>query len=130
MARENIIEITDATWERIVEKAEKPVIVMFYSLTCPHCQEMEPYFIQYAEEFHKKLIFTKLNIITSPGIVAKYGIMGTPTFKFLCKGNPVNELVGTIYPHILKKSIENVLEYGPNCIKNSTRIDYNITGYG
>ncbi len=62
-------------------------------------------------------------------MASRYGVMATPTFKFFCQGSPVQELVGEIYPPLLKKTIEDVLQDGVRCIKNSTKIDYEITGY-
>jgi thioredoxin-like negative regulator of GroEL len=57
-------------------------------------------------------------------------VRSTPTFKFFCEGKPVQEMVGAVYPALLKKMIDEVLLHGKECIKNSTAIDYEITGYG
>jgi putative NADPH-quinone reductase len=39
-------------------------------------------------------------------------------------------MVGAVYPALLKKMIDEVLVHGRECAKNSTAIDYEITGYG
>jgi thioredoxin 1 len=130
MAGETLVEVDDRTWERMIEKAELPVVVMFYSPTCAFCRSMEPYFIQYADEYQGVIVFARLNIATSPWIAEKYGVRGTPTFKFFCSGRPVGEMVGAVYPALLKKMVEETLMHGKECIRNSTEIDYEITGYG
>jgi thioredoxin 1 len=130
MAEEDLIEVDDRTWEKIIEKGEKPSVIMFYSPTCSYCHSMEPYFHQYAEEFKETIVFARLNILTSQWTAEKYGVRGTPTFKFFCSGKPVSELVGAVYPAILKKMVEEVLEHGEACAKNRTEINYDITGYG
>jgi thioredoxin 1 len=38
--------------------------------------------------------------------------------------------VGAVYPSLLKKMVDEVLVHGRECAKNSTTIDYEITGYG
>ncbi len=129
MDTQDVIELNDAKWEKSVEKEEKPVMVMFYSTSCPHCQAMEPHFEKYANEFKDKVVFANVNVADNPITVGRYGIMGTPTFKFFCKGKPIQELVGAIYPTLLKKAIEETLQHGSQCVKNTTWIDPGITGY-
>ena len=59
----NILELNDRNWEKIVEKGDKPVVVMFSSPTCPYCAQIEPYFWHYALEFEDKVVFSKINVI-------------------------------------------------------------------
>ena len=129
MVQVDVSDIDGRTWEKVVEKAKKPVAVMFYSPTCAYCRAIEPYFIQYAEEFKDKMVFRKLNILGNEHIVSRYGVMGTPTFKVFCDGRPVQELVGSVYPPLLKKTLEDVLTYGKECVESSSVIDYSISPY-
>ena len=124
------VEVSDQLWERIVEKSERPVAVMFYSTTCPYCRVIDPYFASYAKEFKDSVLFVRLNIMTSMWTAERYGIRGTPTFKFFCGGKPVFEIVGAVFPVILKKMVEEVLVHGKECASRVTEIDYEITGYG
>jgi thioredoxin-like negative regulator of GroEL len=125
-----IVETDDVTWEPAVDRSKKPVLVMFYSPTCVFCHQMEPYIRSYAGEYRDSVNFVRLNVLTSPWTAERYGVKSTPTFKFFCNGKPVQEMVGAIYPAILKKMIDEVLIHGIECAKNSTQIDYDITGYG
>jgi len=125
-----LVETDDVTWENAVEKSIKPVVVMFYSPTCVFCHQMEPYFRSYAGEYRDSVIFVRLNILIGQWTAERYGVKSTPTFKFFCNGKPVQEMVGAIYPAILKKMIDEVIIHGKECAKNSTLIDYDITGYG
>ena len=105
-------------------------MVMFYSISCPYCRQMEPPFEEYAREFKDKVVFARVNIMDSPTIASRYGVMGTPTFKFFCNGHPVSELAGAVYPSLLKKTIDDSLMHGSECVKKTTWIDTGITGYG
>ena len=129
MSKPEIIELNDKNWEKHVEKSQKPVMVLFYSPTCPNCSAMEPHFKQYADEFNEKVIFAKINIMNSLITASRYGVMGTPTFKFFCFGKPVNELVGAVYPSLLKKTVEDSIKSSNDCVKNTTWIDPGIDGY-
>jgi len=125
-----LIELDDVTWERTVEKSSKPVAVMFYSPSCAFCLQMEPYFRNYAQEYQEKVVFARLNIMTNLWTAERYGVRSTPTFKFFCDGKPIREMVGAVYPALLKKMIDEVLIHGKECAKSSTAINYDITGYG
>jgi len=129
MSNEDVINTTDGDWESTVEKAKNPVVVMFHSPTCANCLAIEPYFNEYAKEFRGRAIFVRLNVMENPYSAERYGVMGTPTFKFFCQGRPVNEMVGAAYPPLLKRTIEETLDHGPECVKKSTKIDYGMTGY-
>ena len=128
--REFLSEVTDLIWEKTIEQEKKPVAVMFYSPSCAFCHQMEPYFRFYAREYWDKIVFVKINIVASPWTAERYGVRSTPTFKFFCDGKPVQDMVGAVYPALLKKMIDEVLIHGKECAKNSTAIDYEITGYG
>ena len=123
MSNSKIIELSDIDWEKKIEKGNKPVFIMFYSPTCPYCSQMEPYFKEYANEFKKKVIFAKVNVTSNPTIISRYGIMGTPTFKYFCKGHPIQEISGAIYPTLLKKTIEEGLDHGEKCEQKTTWFD-------
>ena len=128
--QEMLIEVNDVIWERSVEKSSKPVVVMFYSPTCAFCHQIEPSFRNYAQEYKDEVVFARINIMKNQWTAEHYGIRSTPTFKFFCDGKPVREMVGAVYPALLKKMVEEVLIHGKECAKNSTTIDYEITGYG
>ncbi|MEN6609811.1 MAG: thioredoxin family protein [Methanoregulaceae archaeon] len=130
MADPSIVELQDSTWEVQVEKGKIPVVVMFYSETCPFCKQMEPYFRGYAGDFLGKVTFARIDIVRNPWTAERYAVRSTPTFAFFCSGKPVQQLVGSVYPAILKRSVEEVLLHGKECAEKSTEINYEITGYG
>lgn len=122
----NLFEVDDRSWEEKIELAEQPVLVMFYSTTCPNCKVMEPYFNEYAQEYAGKVQFAKLNVFENQFTAERYGVMATPTFKFFCNGKPVQELVGAAYPTLLKKLIEDTLEYGQECAAKATPVRFDM----
>jgi thiol-disulfide isomerase/thioredoxin len=124
-----VIEIDNTIWEQMVEESSKPVIVMFYSPECPFCKAMTPYFMTYAQEFNNSAVFARMNIAINPWTSGRYGVHSTPIFKAFCHIKPVWEQVGEIYPSLLKNAIENIIQYGEDCIRKSTPVGQSITGY-
>ncbi|OPX73048.1 MAG: Thioredoxin [Methanoregulaceae archaeon PtaU1.Bin059] len=125
----DLIEVTDRTWEDTVERSQLPVLVMFYSPTCPHCRTMEPYVREFAREYGKTVLFARVDITSSQWTAERYGVRSTPTFKFFCSGRPVSDMVGAVYPALLKKMIDERLKDGHECLAHSTEINYDVSGY-
>jgi len=123
-----VIDVDDRSWEEVVERSDKPTLVMFHSPTCPHCRVMMPHFEEYAIEFKGKVKFVRINIVENSFMPERYGVMATPTFKFFCSGRPVLEMVGAAHPSLLKRMVEDGLSSGADCAGRSTPIDYNV-GY-
>ncbi len=58
MSLNYLVELKDITWRETIGKKDKPVIVIFYSPSCPYCQQMDSYFELYSkklEEMHPAL---------------------------------------------------------------------------
>jgi thioredoxin 1 len=125
-----VIEVDDRTFHVQVETSKVPVVVMFYAPTCVHCRAMAPYYDQYAGEYRDRVLFARIDVSVNLYTGERFGVKGTPTFKFFCEGRPVSELVGAVYPAILKRTVEEVLIHGKECVTKSTEINYDITGYG
>ena len=123
-------EVSDREWEKQVERSEKPVFVMFYSPTCRHCVQIQPYVEELAETFSDAVQFVRLNILQYTWLAERYGVMSTPTFLYFCGGKPVQMRVGAIFPALLKKMIEEMVQHGEECRLRSTEINYEISGYG
>lgn len=125
-----IDEVTDRTFETDVEKSLAPVVVMFYANICPHCRAVAPLIESLAREFRGRVRFVRIDVEANPWTSERYGVRGTPTFKFFCRGRPVQELVGAVTPTVIRRFVEEFERHGEQCIRTSTEIDYEITGYG
>ncbi|MDD3573653.1 MAG: thioredoxin family protein [Methanospirillum sp.] len=130
MAQDILIDIIDTDWEKTVERNEKPVFVMFYSPSCPHCISIMPSVEELTRDFGTEVIFVKLNLLQYDYIGERYGVMSTPSFFFFCGGRPVQIRVGAVFPPMLKKMVEEMVTRGEECRLASSEWKYEITGYG
>jgi len=122
-------ELNDLNFDEVVNKEEKLVVVEFYTVTCPNCRAVEPEYNKMAEELGDKAIFCKINASYTQSVSMRFGIMGVPTFKFFCKGQPIGELVGAVYPQVLKKTIEDMANNAQECAEKSTKVSFQMDGY-
>jgi len=102
----DIVAAADLTWEEVVERSKMPVLAIFHTPSCTYCQEIMPYFEEYARKFQGRGKFVRINTLESSFIPDRYGVMATPTFKLFCGGRPIQEMVGTVQPFLLKRMVE------------------------
>ncbi|MDG9701134.1 thioredoxin [Streptomyces sp. DH37] len=88
------VTATDATFEDVVLKSDKPVLVDFWAAWCGPCRQIAPSLEAISEEQADKLTVVKLNIDENPATAAKYGIMSIPTMNVYQGGEVVKTIVG------------------------------------
>ncbi|NIQ06962.1 MAG: thioredoxin family protein [Candidatus Korarchaeota archaeon] len=118
------VKITAENWEEEVLKSKIPVIVEFWHDKCPYCAKFNPVYKETEKEYDD-IKFAQLNIRESREnyeIAKKYGIMGTPTLKFFCKGRVIGELIGHRPKEQLMEEIDNTLKKRRinACVEQST----------
>ncbi|SEP99233.1 thioredoxin [Streptomyces radiopugnans] len=88
------VTATDANFEEVVLKSDKPVLVDFWAAWCGPCRQIAPSLEAISEEQADKLTIVKLNIDENPATAAKYGIMSIPTMNVYQGGEVVKTIVG------------------------------------
>jgi thioredoxin 1 len=83
-----------ADFEQYVLKAEQPVLVDFYSNSCPPCRRLAPTIEELATQYRDRAVVCKVNVDRARQLAGRYGIRGIPTVLFFVKGEPVRRLVG------------------------------------
>lgn len=127
---DQVKDISETEFDKILNDTDDFVAVMFYTTTCPNCKAIEPVYSQLSNELGRDGTFTKINTEQNTSIAIRYGVMGVPTFKFFCKKRPVGELVGAINTTILRNTIKDIIRHKNECVNKSTRISYEMDGYG
>ena len=127
---ELIKELTDASFFKLVKDTDKFIVVMFYTTTCPNCRAITPVYEELSQELNREAIFTRVNAQNNAGLASQYGILGVPTFKFFCKGQPIGEIVGAINATILRNTIKDLIRHKNECASKTTKLSWEMDGYG
>lgn len=90
------LELTDANFDEIVLKSEKPVIVDFWAEWCGPCRMVGPIVSDIANEYREKAIVGKVDVDNNPAISARYGIRNIPTVLFFKDGKVADKQVGAV----------------------------------
>ncbi len=93
---ENIVTLSDASFEQDVINAEGPVLVDFWAEWCGPCKMIAPILNEIATEYAGKVTIGKLNIDQNSGTPPKFGIRGIPTLLLFKDGKVAATKVGAL----------------------------------
>jgi thioredoxin 1 len=93
---EQILQLTDDSFEDDVIKSSSPVLVDYWAEWCGPCKMIAPILEEIASEYGGKITVAKLNIDDNPQTPPKYGIRGIPTLMLFKDGNVEATKVGAL----------------------------------
>ena len=106
---ENIIEIQDDTFEELVLKSDKPVIVDFWAPWCGPCKAIAPSIEALEQVYGDQMTFAKVNVDNNPLTPSKYGVQAIPTLIFFKNGEIADQITGMVAREKLEDTIKGVL---------------------
>ena len=93
---EQIVHITDDSFDAEVLKADKPVLVDYWAEWCGPCRMIAPILDEIAGEYADRVKVCKLNVDENQNTPPKYGIRGIPTLMLFRSGNVEATKVGAL----------------------------------
>ncbi|MFL2582096.1 MAG: thioredoxin [Flavobacteriales bacterium] len=103
------IELTDANFEDLAVKSDKPVVVDFWAEWCGPCRMVAPVVEELSKDYEGKAIVGKVDVDANNEISAKYGIRNIPTILFLKNGEVVDKQVGAAPKAALAEKLDKLL---------------------
>lgn len=104
---ENILNVTDDSFDSDVLRNEQPVLVDYWAEWCGPCKMIAPVLEEVADEYAGKMIVAKLNIDDNPNTPPKYGIRGIPTLMIFKGGEVAATKVGALSKSQLLEFIQS-----------------------
>ena len=106
---DQIVHVSDATFDAEVLSSEIPVLVDFWAEWCGPCKMIAPVLDEIASEYSGKLKVCKVDVDANPEIPPKFGIRGIPTLIMFKGGNAEATKVGALSKTQLTAFIQEVV---------------------
>jgi thioredoxin 1 len=108
---ENVeVVLSDATFDKVVLKSDKLVMVDFWATWCGPCRMVAPTVKQIAEEYKGKIVVGKVDVDQCGATANMYRIQSIPTLLFFKNGKVVDQVIGVAPKEMLKQKIDNLLK--------------------
>lgn len=91
---ENVIDLTDATFEEAVSSTAEPLVVDFWAEWCGPCKMIAPILDEIADEQGDSVKISKVNVDENPSIAQQFGVMSIPTILVFRNGELDKRIVG------------------------------------
>lgn len=103
---QNVVELTEKSFDAEVIKSSKPVLVDFWAVWCGPCRQIAPIVESLAEKWGDKVTVAKLNVDDAQQIAERYGVMSIPTLMLFKDGQIVERVVGVSPQAALERKFE------------------------
>ena len=106
---ENVLELTDADFDELINNSEQPVLVDFWAPWCGPCKMMSPIVGELATEYDGKAKICKLNTDESRDSAMEFSIQAIPTVILFKNGQVQKKWVGLTSKKDMSEAIDELL---------------------
>lgn len=108
---DNLIDVSDTTFEEKVLNAELPVLVDFWAGWCSPCMKLKPVFEELSADYKGKVLFAKYEVTEARGEKWKpaaktYGVMSIPTLILFTEGKPASRFTMDSNDYLKKEVLD------------------------
>jgi len=90
----DIQHATDATFEELVLKSDRPVVVDFWAAWCGPCKMVAPELEKMAAKYGDQITVVKVDVDANPALSQAFNIMSFPRIAFFSPGEQPKGVTG------------------------------------
>lgn len=106
---DNIVHVSDATFETDVLQSEMPALVDFWAEWCGPCKMIAPILDEIADEYSGKIKVCKVDVDSNPETAAKFNVRGIPTLLVFKNGAVEATKVGALSKGQLTEFVDSLI---------------------
>ena len=104
---ENIVHVTDASFEADVISSKIPVLLDFWAAWCGPCKMIAPMLDELSNDYGGRIKICKIDVDDNPTTPNKFNVRGIPTLIIFKDGNVEATKVGALSKAQLIEFIES-----------------------
>jgi thioredoxin 1 len=93
---QQIVHVSDSSFEQDVLKSSVPVLLDFWAEWCGPCKMIAPILDQIATEYAGKVLVAKMNVDENPKTPMKFNVRGIPTLILFKNGQLQGQKIGAV----------------------------------
>ncbi|NOZ01260.1 MAG: thioredoxin [Deltaproteobacteria bacterium] len=106
---ENLVHLSDQTFDEEVLKSDVPVIVDFWAPWCAPCRAIGPIVEEIADTYAGKVKVGKMNVDEHTRVASQFQVTAIPTLLIFKDGQVAKQIIGAVAKSKIIEAIDGSL---------------------